>query len=104
MDGEISQGRKEAFRRIYQDSALLAEVEDAFTEFSIGTGRFGGYDVIRDRGLKKPYSWWANHGATSPPLQQLAMRLLSRVTSSSCCERNWSTYGNLHNVKKSRLE
>eukprot|EP00253_Pinus_taeda_P025575 PITA_25575 len=104
MDAEISQGRKEAFRRIYQDSALLAEVEDAFAEFSTGTGRFGGYDVIRDRGLKKAYSWWANHGATSPPLQQLAMRILSQVTSSSCCERNWSTYGNLYNVKKSRLE
>ena len=32
------------------------------------------------------------------------MRLLSQVTSSSCCERNWSTYGNLHTVKKNRLE
>ena len=60
--------------------------------------------MIRDRGLKKPHSWWANHGATSPPFQQLAMRLLSQVTSSSCCERNWSTYGNLYSMKKSRLE
>ena len=68
MDCEISQGRKEAFRRIYQDSALLAEVEDAFAEFSTCSGRFGGYDVIRDMGAKKPYSWWANHRATSPPL------------------------------------
>jgi len=104
MDGEISQGRKEAFRRIYRDSALLAKVEDAFAEFSTSSGRFGGYDVIRDRGAKKPYSWWKNHGATSPPLQQLAMRLLSEVTSSYCCERNWSTNGNLCSVKKSRLE
>ena len=79
-------------------------MEDAFVEFSIGTGRFAGYDVIRDKGVKKLYFWWANHGATSPPLQQLAMRLLSQVTSSSCCERNWSTYGNLYSVKKSRLE
>lgn len=77
MDGEISQGRKDAFRRVFQDRALLDEVEDAFAEFSIGIGRFAGYDVIRDRGAKKLYSWWANHGATSPPLQQLAMRLLS---------------------------
>eukprot|EP00253_Pinus_taeda_P027275 PITA_27275 len=104
MDGEISQGRKEAFKRIFQDSALLDEVEDAFAKFSTGSGRFGGYDVIKDRGAKKPYSWWANHGATSPPLQQLAMRLLSQVTSFFCCERNWSTYGNLYSVKKSRLE
>eukprot|EP00253_Pinus_taeda_P022236 PITA_22236 len=104
MDGEISQRRKEAFRQIFQDSALLAEVEDAFAEFSTGSGRFGGYDVIRDRGAKKAYSWWANHGAINPPLLQLAMRLLPQVTSSSCCERNWSTCGNLYSVKKSRLE
>jgi hypothetical protein len=32
------------------------------------------------------------------------MRLLSPVTSSSCCERNWSTYENLYRLKKSRLE
>ena len=104
MDAEISQGRKDALRRIFQDRASLDEVEDAFADFSTGRGRFGGYDLIRDRGAKKPYSWWATHGATSPPLQQLAMRLLSQVTSSSCCERNWSTYGNLYSVKKSRLE
>jgi hypothetical protein len=104
MDGEISQGRKDAFRRIYQDRASLDEVEEGFIEFSTSTGRFGGYDVLRDRGAKKPYAWWATHGATCPLLQQLAMRLLSQVTSSSCCERNWSTYGNLYSLKKSRLE
>jgi hypothetical protein len=32
------------------------------------------------------------------------MRVLSPVTSSSCCERNLSTYGNLYSLKKSRLE
>jgi hypothetical protein len=32
------------------------------------------------------------------------MRLLSQVTSSSCCKRNWSTHGNLYSLKKSRLE
>eukprot|EP00253_Pinus_taeda_P002694 PITA_02694 len=79
MDGEISQGRKDAFRQVFQDRALLDEVEDAFAEFSIVTGQFGRYDAIRDRGPKKPYSWWANHGARSPPLQQLAMRLFAQA-------------------------
>ena len=64
----------------------------------------GFKNTVRDRGDKKPYSWWATHGATIPPLQQLATRLLSQVTSSSCCERNWSTYVNLYSVKKSKLE
>eukprot|EP00253_Pinus_taeda_P018206 PITA_18206 len=68
MDGEISQGRKDALRWIFQDRASLDEVEDAFVEFSIGTSQFVGYDVIRDRVAKKPYSWWSTHGATSPPL------------------------------------
>eukprot|EP00253_Pinus_taeda_P035840 PITA_35840 len=57
MDDEISKGRKDAFRQVFQDRALLDEVEDAFAEFSTGTGRFAEYDVIRDRGAKKPYSW-----------------------------------------------
>ena len=95
IDGEISQGRKDAFRRLFQDRAYLDEVEEGFIEFSTGTGRFGGYDVLKDRGAKKPYAWWVTHGETCPLLQQLAMRLLSQVTSSSCCERNWSRYRNL---------
>ena len=104
MDGEISQGRKIAFRRIYQDRALLNEIEAGFAEFSTGTKRFGGYDVIEDKGVKEAYLWWETHGAACPILQQLAFRVLSQVTSSSCCERNWSTYGNLYSVKKSRIE
>jgi hypothetical protein len=32
------------------------------------------------------------------------MRLLSQVTPSSRCKRNWSTYGNLYSLKKSRVE
>ena len=79
-------------------------MEEGFLEFSNGTRRFGGYDVLIYKGAKKPYAWWETHGATCPLLQQLTMRLLSQVTSSSCCERNWSTYGNFYSLKKSRLE
>ena len=77
MDGEISQGRKIAFRRLFQDRDLLDEVEEGFVEFSTATGRFGGYDVVGDRGVKKPYNWWATHGATCPLLQKLALRIIS---------------------------
>ena len=75
-------------------------VEVRFVEFSCATGRFGGYDVVGDRVVKKPYYWLA----TCPLLQKLALRIISQVTSSSSCERNWSTYGNLYSLKKSRLE
>ena len=46
MDVEISNGRKIALKRIFQDTASLAEVEEGFIEFSTGNGRFGGYDVL----------------------------------------------------------
>ena len=104
MDGEISKGRKIAFRRLFQDRDLLNEVEAGFVEFSCATGRFGGYDIVGDRGVKKPYNWWETHGAMCPLLQKLALRIISQVTSSFSCERNWSTYGNLYSLKKSRLE
>jgi hypothetical protein len=33
---------------------LLNEIEVGFAEFSTGTKRFGGYDVLEDRGSKRP--------------------------------------------------
>ena len=33
---------------------MLEEVEEGFVEFSIAIGRFGGYEVLRDMGVKKP--------------------------------------------------
>ena len=54
MDEEISQGRKTKFRRLLQDRDMLEEVEEGFAEFSTATGRFGGYEVLRDRGLRNP--------------------------------------------------
>ena len=79
-------------------------MEGGFVEFSTSSGRFFSYDVLRDIETKNPYAWWETHGEICPPLQKLAMRILSQVTSSSCCERNWSTYGNLYSLKKSRLD
>lgn len=60
--------------------------------------------MLGDRGVKKPHGWWATHGATCPILEHLAMNILSQITSSSRWERNWRTYANLYNLKKSRLE
>jgi hypothetical protein len=104
MDHKLLEGRKEAFRWLYHDRASFDEVEVGFINFSTASRRFSSYDVLRDRGAKKPHAWWESHGAACPPLHELAMRILSQVTSSHCCERNCSTYGNLYNLKKSKLE
>ena len=47
--------------------------------------------------------WWTCHGANGVYLQSLATRILSQVASSSSAERNWSTYGFIHSVKRNKL-
>ena len=50
-----------------------------------------------------PIKWWTCHGENGVYLQSLATRILSQVASSSSAERNWSTYGFIHSVKRNRL-
>nr|KAJ0203449.1 hypothetical protein LSAT_V11C500279590 [Lactuca sativa] len=39
-----------------------------------------------------PASWWGLFGGTTPHLTKIAMKILSVTSSSSGCERNWSTF------------
>lgn len=36
--------------------------------------------------------WWSIYGVTVPSLETLAMKILSLTSSSSGCQRNWSTF------------
>ena len=61
-------------------------------------------EAMRDKTLLTPIDWWNFHGGEIPNIQKLAIRMLSQVASSSSVERNWSTYGFIHSVKRNRLE
>ncbi|XP_052193854.1 uncharacterized protein LOC127802188, partial [Diospyros lotus] len=39
-----------------------------------------------------PVTWWMTYGNQTPNLQRMARKILSLTTSSSGCERNWSTF------------
>ncbi|CAA0832218.1 hAT dimerisation domain-containing protein / transposase-related, partial [Striga hermonthica] len=51
-----------------------------------------------------PATWWLNYGCGTPNLQRVAIRILSLTTSSSGCERNWSTFEGIHTKKRNRLD
>ncbi|XP_042456357.1 uncharacterized protein LOC122040933 [Zingiber officinale] len=51
-----------------------------------------------------PANWWSTFGALTPNLQKIAMKILSLTTSSSGCERNWSTFEGVHTKKRNRLD
>ncbi|XP_071696589.1 uncharacterized protein [Rutidosis leptorrhynchoides] len=51
-----------------------------------------------------PANWWTRFGSSAPHLRKIAIRILSLTTSSSGCERNWSTFEAIHTKKRNRLE
>ncbi|CAL5412655.1 unnamed protein product [Camellia sinensis] len=103
-DEEVSTNRSKCFERLFQKNTThLRNVYVKYGAFSSGSGYFNQPHVIEARMYEEPISWWANHGASTPLLQGLAFKLLSQPASSSCCERNWSTYGHIHSIKRNRL-
>ena len=47
--------------------------------------------------------WWLNYGESAPALRTIAIKVLSQTTSSSNCERNWSTFSFIHTRPRNRL-
>jgi hypothetical protein len=78
----------------------LAKVKEEYTGFSTSSEEFNDYESINDRWMSSPMAWWTNHGSSIPLLQSLAIKLVSQPASSSCCERNWSTYSFIHCVSR----
>ena len=102
-DSEVVQGYKTALRKIYRDVGIAMEVHAEFGAFVQSTGNFSDPLAMDDRGHMDPITWWGYHGGDNIHLSTLATRLLSQVASSSSAERNWSTYGFIHSVKRNRL-
>ncbi|KAL0313069.1 UNVERIFIED_CONTAM: hypothetical protein Sradi_5706200 [Sesamum radiatum] len=50
-----------------------------------------------------PIKWWLGHGSTSPHLQSTSLKLLVHSSSSSCCERNWSTYPFIQSTRRNQI-
>ncbi|KAL8477439.1 hypothetical protein ACS0TY_029655 [Phlomoides rotata] len=102
-DNEVSLNRSKCFKKLFQNPSELRKVYAEFGSFSTGSDYFNEPHVIDARFHEEPISWWANHGASTPLLQSLAFKLLMQPASSSCCERNWSTYSFIQNIKRNKL-
>ncbi|KAG6510213.1 hypothetical protein ZIOFF_028222 [Zingiber officinale] len=89
-DIEVSRERKRCIERYYSNSSERISVNE-FASLSAAIDDFSDNDSMCDRGLMSPTKWWVIHGASTPTLQNLALKLLGHL-SSSCCERNWSIY------------
>ncbi|TVU50679.1 hypothetical protein EJB05_02059, partial [Eragrostis curvula] len=95
--------RMTCFKKFFRIPQELAQVKEEYAKFSGCSDEFSSHDAINDRSSATPLAWWSSFGQDAPLLMNLAMKLLNQPASSSCCERNWSTYSFIHSVKRNAL-
>ena len=102
QDREVANGVKEALMRIFS-AHLHKEVKEEFASFAAGLDDYSDISALDERSTMTPVRWWVCHGGNGVHLQTLAIHVLSQVASFSSAERNWSTYGFIHSVKRNKL-
>ncbi|KAL1352817.1 hypothetical protein AAHE18_06G195400 [Arachis hypogaea] len=104
QDIENTNERVKCLKRYFTNEEERRKVNIEFASFSDGRGVFDDYDSLNDRGIVDAKSWWLIHGSKAKFFQPIALRLLGQPSSSSCCERNWSTYSFIHSLKRNKLK
>ncbi|XP_075640296.1 putative transcriptional regulator tpeD [Castanea sativa] len=100
-DAELSTERNKCLKRFFPD---IDDRKNVTMEFGLFSGiRAYDDDNMDDRWVLDPILWWLNYGSRLPMLQTLALKLLGQPCSSSCAERNWSTYGFIHCMRRNRI-
>lgn len=103
QDAEIAREREKCLKRYFESTIERREVNVEFARFSACLQDFSSGDSMQDRAYMEPNIWWVVHGSTTPKIQSLALKLLGQPSSSSCCERNWSTYSFVHSLKRNQM-
>ncbi|XP_056167042.1 uncharacterized protein LOC115679450 isoform X2 [Syzygium oleosum] len=100
---EINQERLKCLRKYFPNFDEHHKVNLEYVDFASKNGDFREFDSIHDRYSWDPKAWWVNHGAYAPMLQNIALKLLAQPSSSSCAERNWSTYSFVHSMRRNKM-
>lgn len=102
-DLEIVAERNKCMRRYFPNAEERRMANLEYARFSGAMDAFSEHDSLHDRGEIDAKSWWLIHGVSAPRLQNLALKLLGQPCSSSCCERNWSTYSFINSMKRNKI-
>jgi hAT family C-terminal dimerisation region len=104
MDVEISNQRDQCLRKDFPDYEVRKVVISEFGDFTGCMADFATVDSQIARCHMDPKKWWVMYGPCAPELQKLALRVLGHPSSSSCCERNWSTYFFIHSIDRHQMD
>ncbi|CAL2270771.1 unnamed protein product [Prunus armeniaca] len=103
QDAKITRERKNCLEKYFSDDRARRDINVEYASFSMCLDDFGAIDAMNDRFHMEPMVWWIVHGSSTPNLQSIALKLLGKPCSSSCCERNWSAYSFIHSLRRNKL-
>ncbi|XP_027902994.1 uncharacterized protein LOC114163106 [Vigna unguiculata] len=86
------------------DVSTRVTIDQQLEKFKGAKGLFGMHMAIATRNKKQPALWWESYGGEGKELQKIAMKILSLTCSATGCERNWSTFDQVHTKRRNRLE
>ncbi|KAM0850483.1 hypothetical protein ACQ4PT_053047 [Festuca glaucescens] len=98
--------RQRAFTKAIMKIADPEDAIEAIEQFGQYSSFRGNFDtqMVRDGASRlSPTQWWLSFGGDVGTLQKYALRIVSQCTSSSGCERNWSTFALIHTQVRNRL-
>ena len=100
QDPEVQTGYMQALEKMYPDGEECDNIRQQSSQYISCTGAVGSNFAFRDRGNLPSLQWWDMHGANTPQLCAMAMRVLSQVVNTSLPERCWSTYSFSHGLRR----
>ena len=99
----VKERKKKCFERYFSNEVDRRQANEEYATFSACLEDFSSSDSINDRWYMSPVKWWVVHGTSTQMLHCIALKLLGQSCSSSCCERNWSTYNFIYSMKRNKL-
>ncbi|WOL04696.1 hypothetical protein Cni_G13418 [Canna indica] len=99
----IHQAQEEIKRVMISPTKEAAQALNESRYFRDSSDNFGDTFAISCQDSIDPVEWWLQFGTEAPTLRKIATCILSQTTSSSGCERNWSTFALIHTEPCNRL-
>jgi hAT family C-terminal dimerisation region len=103
-NGEVFQGLTAVIEKhFYDDEASQAAALQQYKDFRKQRGVFAAAALKVAARTVAAHEWWDMVAGGASELRKIAMRVLSKTSSASACERNWSAFAAVQTPKRNRL-
>ncbi|GMP68178.1 hypothetical protein CsSME_00027887 [Camellia sinensis var. sinensis] len=104
MIREVMDGLKKVITRLEPNMDAQVKTTNQLLLFRDKQETFGTPLAQRAWKQSNPAEWWIIHDSCALELQKITVKVLSQTTTSSYCERNWSTFSLIHTKTRNRLK